>query len=110
MGKKCDWSAAKIKYELDKMGLTLYALSLDAGFADLRTCSYAIAKPHKKGELVISKALGVAPHIIWPSRYNDNGIRLKPQPSYNYKDRNKKSNINKKPTNRHGLEEVKYAS
>ncbi len=94
MSKKRDWSAAKIKYELAKRGLTLYAASTQAGFSK-RTCSLAIAEPHPKGELAVAKALGVAPHIIWPSRYNDDGVRLKPQPNTNYRERLKKSNVQK---------------
>ncbi len=94
MSKKKDWSAAKIKYELANKGLTLYAASLNAGLAK-RTCSYAIARPHNNGELAISKALGVAPHIIWPSRYNDDGTRLEPQPNCNYTYTKKKRNVQK---------------
>ncbi len=93
--KKRDWSAAKIKYEVAKRGLTLYAASRAAGF-DERACSRAIAEPNPKGEAATAKALGVAPHIIWPSRYNDDGVRLKPQPNTNYREGNKKSNIYKK--------------
>lgn len=94
MGKKQDWSAAKIKYELANKGFTLYAASRKAGLAK-RACSWAIAEPHPKGEFAIAKALGVAPCIIWPSRYDDKGQRLKPQPASNYKERNKKSNVQK---------------
>lgn len=94
MSKKCDWSAAKIKYELAKKGLTLYATSIHAGL-NKRNCSNAIASPHKKGELAISEALGVAPHIIWPSRYNDDGTRLEPQPNCNYTYTKKKRNVQK---------------
>lgn len=109
MSKKNDWSAAKIKYEVAKKGKTLYAVSLDAGL-DKRNCSNAIAQPHKKGEAALSDFLGVSPHIIWPSRYNSDGSRLKTQPSTNYNYTKKKSNINKKANNKHSLSEVSHAS
>lgn len=94
MSKKKDWPAAKIKYELAKKGLTLYATSINAGLAK-RTCSYAIANPHNNGELAISEALSIPPDIIWPSRYNDDGERLEPQPICNYNYSRKKRNVQK---------------
>lgn len=95
MSKKRDWSAAKIKYELAKKELTLYAVSRNAGLHK-RACSLALAEPHINGEIAIAKALGVPPCNIWPSRYDDeSGERLEPQPASNYKERNKKSNVQK---------------
>ncbi len=109
MNKKRDWTAAKIKYEIAKRGLTLYAVSQAAGL-NKRACSQAIAEPHSRGEFAIGKALDVAPCIIWPSRYHDDGSRLDPQPNFNYRERNKKSNINQKSKIRHLEIEVKHAS
>ncbi len=94
MSKKRDWTPAKIKYELAKQGLTLYAVSLNAGLHK-RACSNAAQDPHVKGELAISEALGIHPSIIWPSRYTKDGERLKPQPSRNYNWYKPKSNIQK---------------
>ncbi len=94
MSKKRDWSPAKIKYELAKKGLTLYAVSLNAGLHK-RACSNAAQDPHVKGELAISEALGVCASVIWPSRYSLDGKRLKPQPSSNYNWYRQKSNIQK---------------
>ncbi len=70
----------------------------------------ALAEPHINGELAIANALNVPPYNIWPSRYDEEGERLDPQPNSNYKERNKKSNINKTSKDRHVAMEAKYAS
>lgn len=39
---------------------------------------------HARGEAAIAEVLGRPAHSIWPSRYDANGERLKPQPPENY--------------------------
>ncbi len=35
------------------------------------TLANALTRPWPKGELIIAKALGTEPRVIWPSRYHD---------------------------------------
>jgi len=46
----------------------------------------ATVYPHAAGEKAIAEVLGKRPEQIWPSRYTEDGVRLKPQPSANYKE------------------------
>lgn len=80
-----DWSRGKIRYELEKAGETcLYAMDRHHGLP-LGTCSNSISVPHRGGEEAIACALNRAPAEIWPSRYDENGNRLRPQPAHNYR-------------------------
>lgn len=45
----------------------------------------AIFRPYARAEAAIAKFLGVPAHHLWPSRYNSDGTRRRPQPSSNYK-------------------------
>lgn len=47
------------------------------------------------GEIAIAAALQLAPHQIWPSRYDKDGSRLKPQPPENYENYNAIPDIRK---------------
>ena len=42
-------------------------------------------RPQRNGEIAIAHELGIAPHVIWPTRYDAKGRRLRPQPRANYK-------------------------
>ena len=35
------------------------------------TLANALSRPWPKGEMIIAKALGTDPWVIWPSRYHD---------------------------------------
>ena len=81
---RADWSPGKIKYELEKCGIAELA-DLDSRARLPRgTVSQAIRRPSASGEAAISSALKVPAAVIWPSRYDDRGERLKPQPPMNY--------------------------
>lgn len=41
-------------------------------------------RPHPQAEKIISEIIGIPAHKIWPSRYDSEGKRLRPQPSKNY--------------------------
>ncbi|SDH90292.1 helix-turn-helix domain-containing protein [Roseospirillum parvum] len=68
-----------ILYLLRCQGLT-YA-DIDRRF-DLAAGSArkAVRYPMRAGELAIAEVLGRAPRDLWPSRYNANGERKRPQP------------------------------
>lgn len=48
------------------------------------SASAALRRPHQRAEAAVAKALGIAPHVIWPSRYRSNGERHPVQPRQNY--------------------------
>jgi Ner family transcriptional regulator len=65
-----DWHPADIIAALRKKGTTLAAVSRAAGLSS-STLSNALSRPWPKGEILISQAIGVPPHTVWPSRYYD---------------------------------------
>ncbi len=94
-----DWSAKKVLYELEQRRNTNFAEIERAYGMRPATCSIACLRPLEHAEIAIAETLGEPAHIIWPSRYDDDGKRLKPQPRKNYKTKsNKKSSI--KPNKR----------
>lgn len=65
-----DWHPADIIAGLRKKNTSLAALSRQSGLSS-STLANALSRPWPKGEFIIAKALGVAPQVIWPSRYHD---------------------------------------
>lgn len=65
-----DWHPADIIATLRKKGTSLAAVSRAAGLSS-STLANALTRPWAKGELLISKAIGVPAESIWPSRYFD---------------------------------------
>lgn len=65
-----DWHPADIIAGLRKKGTSLAAESRKAGLSS-STLANALTRPWPKGERIIADALGVDPHVIWPSRYYD---------------------------------------
>lgn len=63
-----DWHRADIIAALRKRGTSLARVSRDAGL-NSRTLNNALDRPWPKGEKLIAEAIGVAPALIWPSRY-----------------------------------------
>ncbi|MFV0261356.1 MAG: transcriptional regulator [Kluyvera sp.] len=63
-----DWLPAKVRFELEMRGLSLRALSLEAGYS--RDSLKAVLRtPCETYEQVIADALGMKPEDIWPSRW-----------------------------------------
>ncbi|GKX58666.1 helix-turn-helix domain-containing protein [Leminorella grimontii] len=69
-----DWHAADVIAGLKKRGTSLAAVSRDAGLAS-STLANALMRRWPKGERLIAQALGVAPEVIWPSRYLKPDVR-----------------------------------
>ncbi|MBU4684472.1 helix-turn-helix domain-containing protein [Cedecea davisae] len=65
-----DWHQADIIAALRKKGTSLAAVSREAGLSS-STLANALSRPWAKGEMLISKAIGVPASTIWPSRYFD---------------------------------------
>ncbi|EPD8659699.1 helix-turn-helix domain-containing protein [Yersinia kristensenii] len=63
-----DWHKADIIAAIHKKGSSLAELSRLAGLSS-STLANALTRPWPKGERIIAEFLGVAPMVIWPSRY-----------------------------------------
>jgi Ner family transcriptional regulator len=63
-----DWHPADIVAALRKAGWSLRRLSVHHGYRPGQLAS-ATFGPWPKGERLIAAAIGVAPEVIWPSRW-----------------------------------------
>lgn len=63
-----DWHPEIIKAEIHKRGLSLRALSLEAGYSK-DSPKTVLRTPCRPYQQIIANALGVEPEVIWPSRY-----------------------------------------
>ncbi len=70
-----DWHPADIKAALNKAGYTLSSLAEELGLRSGSMLSKALTLSYPKSERGIAKAIGVLPQIIWPSRYEVDGVR-----------------------------------
>lgn len=72
-----DWHPADIIAGLRKKGMSLAALSRQAGLASA-TLANALSRSWPRGEKIIADALEISPEVIWPSRYfDDKGNRTR---------------------------------
>lgn len=69
-----DWAKADIIAAVRKSGTSLRQLSINNGLCE-KACSTALHRPYKVPEQLIAEAINVPPHVIWPSRYDTNGVR-----------------------------------
>lgn len=78
-----DWHPEDIKSAVRKRNITLSDV---ARGADLHpnALRLALTFPREQAERAIAAALEIDPKVIWPSRYNADGSRKRPQPSENY--------------------------
>lgn len=68
-----DWHRADIIAALHKAGTTVVSLSRQSGLSN-SSLSNVFYRSWPRGERIISDYLGVAPSLIWPSRYPRNDI------------------------------------
>lgn len=66
--QNADWHPADIKAALEKRGLTLRQLSVQAGYAE-DSLKSVLRTPCRPYQQIVAKALDVPPDVIWPSRY-----------------------------------------
>jgi Ner family transcriptional regulator len=78
-----DWEPEVIKAQIRIKRMTLASLGRSEGVSRQQMAN-ALVRPHRKAEELIAGFLGVSPHSIWPSRYNEDGTRKRPQPRQNY--------------------------
>ncbi|MDX8389184.1 MAG: helix-turn-helix domain-containing protein [Mariprofundaceae bacterium] len=70
---KKGWHSVDIKSSLEKQGIRLAALSLDAGYSRNVVSDTINHRWWPAIERVIADALKTKPWILWPDRYNDYG-------------------------------------
>lgn len=70
-----DWHPADIKAALHKKGITLKGLADAYGLAGSSTLSATFTRSYPLNEKRIAEAIGVPPHVIWPSRWNADGTQ-----------------------------------
>lgn len=70
------WHPEDIKAAIRKRGTTLSKLALDNGLSE-SACRAALIRPQLGPDRVISKFLGVALHVLWPDRYDEEGGQIR---------------------------------
>jgi len=78
-----DWHPEDIKAAVRKRGLTLSAIARGVGISG-NALGHALDRPRADAERAIADALNLHPKVIWPSRYDSEGNRKRPQPRDNY--------------------------
>lgn len=67
-----NWHKAGIITALHKKRMSLAELSREAGLS-FSTLGNALERPWSKREIIIAKAIGIPPEVIWPERYYKGG-------------------------------------
>jgi Ner family transcriptional regulator len=70
-----DWHPADVLAALKKRGYSLAGLSVANGYHPT-AAGKALKQPWPAVERILADALGIAPHAIWPSRYDGEGLPL----------------------------------
>lgn len=96
-----DWHPEDIKSAVRKRGVTLADIARGIGIRRNALC-LALALPRAEAELAIAAALDLHPMEIWPSRYNPDGSRKRPQPADNYRAEARFGNGNVGPVPQNG--------
>lgn len=86
-----DMTLAEIKFKVEALGFSYPDIDRMYGLV-IGTCNKAARYPHAPGEVAIASVIGLHPSDIWPSRYDEKGKRLNPQPHYEQATR--KSQVN----------------
>lgn len=76
--QKKDWHPADVVAALWKRGVSMRALSLQAGYSP-GALKHALRRPYPRAEKIIADAIGVHPMEIWPSRYTADGYPYYPR-------------------------------
>lgn len=79
-----DWHPEDIKAAVRRRGRTLASVARDAGIKE-QALARALVVPRRAAEQAIAAAMDEHPKVIWPTRYNEDGTRKRPQPVDNYR-------------------------
>ena len=72
-----DWHPEDIKAAIRKRGSNVAVLAKNAGLSKQALGMCLEHRVSERGEKIIASFLGLKPHQIWPSRYDENGERLR---------------------------------
>lgn len=72
---KKDWPPAQIVAAVRMKGTNLRQLSIKNSYCE-SAGRVALQKPWPKVERIIADCIGVAPHEIWPTRYDAQGLPI----------------------------------
>ena len=81
-----DWERADIIYQLKKVGNTkvgntsISQLSIKNNYSG-KTLKNVLFRPYPTAQEILARTIGVAPSLIWPSRYNPAGTPKKNRPA-----------------------------
>ena len=75
---------ARIRSLMTLAQLTLSAIDKAHGLP-AGTAGNILHEPHFAGERALAAALKTRPHLLWRSRYHNDGTRKSPQPGGNYR-------------------------
>jgi Ner family transcriptional regulator len=69
-----DWHWSDVIAALHKRGWSLRQLGIEHGYDDGGSLGEAARRPFPKAERIIATTLNLAPHAIWPTRYDEHGM------------------------------------
>lgn len=67
-----DWHPVDVVAAIRKTGTSLQRISREHNLCNAAV-GQALYRPYPKSERIIAEHLGIAPQVIWPSRYNPDG-------------------------------------
>lgn len=95
-----DWHPADVIAAVRKRGSSLRQLSLAAGLHP-RSLNTTLVQSYPKAQATIAGFLGVAPAVIWPTRYNPDGSHKRGLRGKNHQ-RSKCSKVARRVNGNHG--------
>lgn len=75
MSDRKDWDAPGILAEIKRRGSNLTKLATEAGLKE-SACRTALVRAFPAADQVISNFLDVPLHVLWPTRYREDGSRI----------------------------------
>ncbi|WP_369294287.1 helix-turn-helix domain-containing protein [Klebsiella pneumoniae] len=75
------WHPERIKMAIRVRGKTLTKLATDNNLVE-SACRVSLVRPHSEADRVISRFLAVPLHILWPSRYDEDGNDIRHERDY----------------------------
>lgn len=81
LAKDGGWHPERIKMAIRVQGKTLTALATDNKLVE-SACRVSLVRPHSEGDKAISRFLNVPLHVLWPSRYDEDGNDIRHERDY----------------------------
>lgn len=75
------WHPERIKMAIRVRGTTLTKLATDNNLVE-SACRVSLVRPHAEADKVISRFLSVPLHVLWPTRYDEDGKDIRHERDY----------------------------